>query len=383
MVIRMKKKLVTVMLVGVLSLSMTLPVFAASISDIKKQQAETQKQLNNVNNTLSGLQSEQNKIRAEMNDIDAQLVEILASVSLLEEEIVTKEEEIRIATEEYEAAKAEEEAQYEAMKTRIRFMYEKGDQSYLELFLQAESLGDLVNKADYIEKLYTYDRELLEEYQAIKEEVARAKEALEEEQAELEERKHQLEEEKAALDEVLAEKKKQAANYDTQIAKAKQEAAAYKAKIKQQNAEIRKLEEEARKKAAAQNKGSGGSTSSIIQSANGSASGKEIANYACKFIGNPYVYGGTSLTNGADCSGFVQSVYRDCGYSVPRTAGQQRGIGKEVSYANAEPGDLFFYAGHVGIYIGGGKIVHASSAKTGIKISNATYREIVLIKRVV
>lgn len=379
----MKKKIVTIMLAGLLSLSLTMPVFAATVSDIKKQQSETQKQLNNVNNTISGLKSEQSKIQAEMADIDDQLVEILTSVSLLEDEIAAKEEEIRIATEEYEAAKAEEEKQYEAMKTRIRFMYEKGDQSYLELFIQAESLGDLVNKADYIEKLYTYDRELLEEYQAIKEEVARAKEALEEEQAELEERKHQLEEEKAALDEVLNQKKKEAANYDTQIAKAKQEAAAYKAKIKQQNAEIKKLEEEARKKAASQNKGAGGSTSSIIQSSSGSASGKEIANYACKFIGNPYVYGGTSLTNGADCSGFVQSVYRDCGYSVPRTAGSQRGIGTEVSYGSAEPGDLFFYAGHVGIYIGGGQIVHASSAKTGIKISNATYREIVLIKRVV
>ena len=117
--------------------------------------------------------------------------------------------------------------------------------------------------------------------------------------------------------------------------------------------------------------------------ANGSARGKEIASFACGFVGNPYVAGGTSLTNGADCSGFTQSVFKQYGYSLPRNSTSQRSVGREVSYAEAEPGDIICYPGHVAIYIGNGKIVHASSAKTGIKISNALYRDILCVRRVV
>jgi cell wall-associated NlpC family hydrolase len=120
-----------------------------------------------------------------------------------------------------------------------------------------------------------------------------------------------------------------------------------------------------------------------IMSANGSSKGKEIAVYACGFVGNPYVAGGTSLTNGADCSGFTMSVYKAFGYSIPRTSTAQRSVGTEVSYSEAQPGDIICYPGHVALYIGNGKIVHASSAKTGIKISNALYREILCVRRVV
>ena len=112
--------------------------------------------------------------------------------------------------------------------------------------------------------------------------------------------------------------------------------------------------------------------------------GRQIADYAMKFIGNPYVYGGTSLTNGADCSGFVQSVYKQFGISLPRTSGEQGKSGRSVDgLHNAAPGDLIWYSGHIGIYIGNGKIVHASNPKNGIITSDATYRTILGIRRII
>ena len=123
--------------------------------------------------------------------------------------------------------------------------------------------------------------------------------------------------------------------------------------------------------------GNGGSTST-------SNLGQEIANYALKFLGNPYVYGGTSLTNGADCSGFVQSVYKHFGISLPRTSGEQGKSGRAVDgVANAKPGDLVWYSGHIGIYIGNEQVVHASNPKNGIIISNVYYRKILGIRRIV
>lgn len=115
-----------------------------------------------------------------------------------------------------------------------------------------------------------------------------------------------------------------------------------------------------------------------------SSLGQKIANYALQFVGNPYVYGGTSLTNGADCSGFVMSVYRHFGIRLPRTSGEQGRCGTNVGgIGNARPGDLVHYSGHIGIYIGNGQIVHASSARTGIKVSNANYRSILSVRRIV
>lgn len=107
-----------------------------------------------------------------------------------------------------------------------------------------------------------------------------------------------------------------------------------------------------------------------------------VVDFALQFEGNPYVYGGTSLTNGADCSGFTQSVYAQFGYSLPRTSYEQQNWGTEVSYADAQPGDLICYGGHVAIYMGNGQIVHASNSQDGIKISNdATYRTILSVRR--
>lgn len=127
-----------------------------------------------------------------------------------------------------------------------------------------------------------------------------------------------------------------------------------------------------------------GGTASDKDGKSSNTKGQQVANFALKFVGNPYRWGGVSLTHGADCSGFVMSVYKHFGKSLPHSSAAQRHVGRRVgSLSAAKPGDIICYSGHVAIYLGNRKIVHASSRKTGIKISsNASYRHIVSIRRI-
>lgn len=422
-----RKAILAVFISFILMALVVEPVWATTISDLEDQKRQLeeekrraaeqkereQQRYENASDVVDSIQSDVDEVAGEIDEIDAALVETIASVELIEEEITGKEEQIEETTRELEQAQAVEQEQYEAMKLRIKFMYEKGDTTYLQLLLESQGFSDMVNKAEYIEKLYDYDRKKLQEYEQARQAVEQLKERLEEEMSELEAQQHELEEEKESLEIMLAERQEVYDNYEVQLAQARQEAAVYKANIKKQNDEIKRLETEAAKtqsqidaakqaeeearraqEQALQNQQSSSGSSSGGNSSSGSnyasassysgtgSKGQQIANYACQFIGNPYVPGGTSLTQGADCSGFVWRVYKDFGYSVPRTSYSLRSAGSEVAYSNAQPGDVVCYAGHVGIYIGNGQIVHASTQKTGIKITNATYKQILSVRRI-
>lgn len=387
----MTKRIIATITSVILILSVPMTVNATKISDIKAERDKTQQELEQANSTLSNLKEEREGIEEEINTLDEELMEVMASISMVEDEIVELEGQIEETEEDLKEAIADEEAQYEAMKKRIQYMYEKGDYSYLELLLECKNMSDLVSKSEYVEELYEYDRKMLIKYQEARQLVEDTKEKLLMEQEELEVSKHELDEEKAGLDELLEEKKAEASDYDAEIAKVKQAATLFKARIKQQNAQIKKLEEEEAKKAAEEAaKASAGKSnssnvdsSSIISGASGSAKGKDIANFACRYVGNPYVAGGTSLTNGADCSGFTFAIYKEFGISLPRTSTAQRGAGREVSLSDAQPGDIVCYAGHVAIYIGGGRIVHASTPSTGIKYGNVNYKPVITVRRIV
>lgn len=135
-------------------------------------------------------------------------------------------------------------------------------------------------------------------------------------------------------------------------------------------------------KSSSSKKSSSSSSKKNYSKPSGSKTGQAVANYACQFVGNPYKYGGTSLTNGADCSGFVMSVYKAFGVSLPHSSSAMRSCGYGVSVNEMAPGDIVCYSGHVGIYVGGGQIVNASTRKTGIKYSNVHYKNIICVRRI-
>lgn len=382
-------------------LGSSLTVHATSISGIKdkinnkKEEIETnQNHLSDINDQMEGYEGELDVLAEQMDDLNAEIINILASIGVLEEEIAQKELDIADAQAEYDAAVETQKTQEEAMTSQVRLMYMKGSNSLLSLLLENFSFGKLLNRLDYAEAVMAYNNQMLEDYIATKELVLELWNTLETEKASLEADKTALQEQKDYCDTLLTDLKSKSDNYEALYAKAQAEAAAVKKEIQKEQKELKKLQqdlanaeaEEARKNLLNKEYAATDYTK-IIDNASGSDIGKKIAKYACQYIGNPYVYGGTSLTKGADCSGFTYRVYKDFGYTLDRTSYAQRSNGKEVAYKDAQPGDLICYSGHIGIYIGGGYIVHASNSKPyprgGIKVNKATYRTILSVRRIV
>ena len=393
----MNKRLQCLILAVVLLFGSGMSALAASVNEVQKQQTETKNRLNEINKSITAIESKRKEVQAQLKGLNADLVETMLTLETLETDIEIKQDEINIAQEELERLQKLEEEQYEAMKLRIQYMYEKGSTDYISMFLEAKSVTELLNRVDFANDVSDYDDVKLKEYQETKDMVAETKSVLEEEQAELEEVQEAQLVYKAELDKKISAAKSKKSNFESELAKAQKQAESYKNTIKEQTALIKKLEaEEARKaaeEAAKNNKeslgggssssSSSGSSSSGNSSVNvsGSGLGAQIASYALKFVGNPYVSGGTSLTNGADCSGFTWAVHRAFGISIPRISRDQAKSGKSVSISNVQAGDIIYYGDHVGIYIGNGQIVHASTKATGIKISNYTYRPPLCVRR--
>lgn len=426
---RKSRILATVLIVAV-GTGMFLPVSATSIKDATDKKNQAQNNLDDVNNQIDEIESAQQELEAEMAQYDSQLVSLLTDMDILEGDIESKQGEIDQANIDLEAAKESEESQYEAMKTRIQYMYETGDSSVWTAIVGASSITDLLNRVEYVSEVYDYDRKLLTSYQETVQQVTELTEQLNTEMAEMEELQTNYEEQQAQLEDVIASLNSQIDDFDSQLADAKALASEYAATIQEQNTIIAAAEEEQRKKdeekaaaaaaaaAAASSTASntadtssgtdtsgtssstsgGSSTSSGSSTSGGSSSGlvspslnpsyttgvsgSDVVAYASQFVGNAYVWGGTSLTDGIDCSGFTQAVFAHFGISLPRTSGEQRSVGQEVSYENAQAGDIICYAGHVAIYMGNGQIVHASSPTNGICYGTATYRTILSVRRV-
>lgn len=397
------------------------PANASTMNKAKDAKKKAEAELNEANKKIEDIERQQEALQGEIDQKDAELVNLLVNIGILEDELGSKNEQLKQVTGDLAVAEETEESQYASMKKRIQFMYEKGDTAMIEALLGSSDMADFLNRVEYVSDIYTYDRNLLTQYQNTVRQVADLKSTVETEKAELEAMQEEYALQQSSLETVLAQKRSQMGNYDNQLATAQRAADEFRSTIAAQNEIIKEEErrqkeaEEAAKAAAkaarerenrnndSQNDSggnSGGGTgadsgdSKDSGNSGGSSgggadpgystgvSGSSVVSYATQFVGNPYVWGGTSLTNGADCSGFVMSVFAHFGISLPHSSAALQGCGKAVSYANAQPGDLICYSGHVGIYMGGGQIVHAQSTAVGITTSSATYRTIVAVRRV-
>ena len=389
---------------------------------IKQEIAQNQQQLDNINSQVGSLQNQQSAVNSQIAVLNNQISGLMVNISILEEDIAFTRQAINDAHLELDAAIDRENEQYDATMTRIKCMYEQGDTNYITLLILSDSLSEFLSNAEYIEKVYQYDQNLLNEYQETKKQVQGLKEELEEQENELEEEEQDLLNQKAELDGKVSNLRAISADYESQIAAARQQANAYAEKIRQQNAQVKQIEAQkaaltaqANKKttttatgtvqAASTGGGAVGGTAittgnivsagpnarfhgsqyqidtGVITSAPGSDRGKEVCMYAIQFLGNPYVHAGRSLITGTDCSGFTSLVYQHFGVNISPGSSYQSTQGRSVSYAEAQPGDVVVYPGHVALYLGNGMIIHASSSATGIKISNMNYRSFTDIRR--
>ena len=393
----MKKRILQTIMVSLLVCAMTVtPVLGASLED---------------------LQADKARAEDEADALQAQLSETLNKIDTLEADIAQKEEDVAAAGDELERAAAKQDAQNKAMRIRIKYMYEEGNTSFFEALLSAKSFSDLLNKAEYIQEVHSYDRKKLTEYMETTKQVKQMKENLQEEYESMQTMQGELLQEKASLNATIAEKESEIASLDESIRdaiaarqeaerRAAEEAARAAAEQErqrqeqedqqsedvdeddgeedEQDQEYEPGDEDVDEGDSSQdeddNSDDGGSSSYYPPQG---TDGWAVVEYARQFIGNPYVWGGNSLTEGCDCSGFTMLIYAAFGVSLPRTDSDQAYCGFEVPLSEAQAGDLLCYYGHVGIYNGSGGIIHASAPGVGIvEWGNCQYRTIMSVRRV-
>lgn len=368
----MKKRIVQVLLTAVLVSSMAVtPVLATpSVEDMKDDKAAAEGEVSSLQSELEG---------------------ILGKIDTLEADLKDKQEEVEKTNIDLEESIQQQREQYEDMKKRIQFMYESGEGSGLEILLSAESFSDFVNKAEYIRNVHDYDKEKQREYAETTEKIEKISNSLQKEVESMVEIQTELEDDKESLNTLIAGKQEEIAKLDADIQEA--------VEAQQRAAEEARRQEEAQREeqnsgGGDSGRGDGGSGGSSDKGDSGSSGGSSVVppqgqdgwavvQYARQFLGNPYVYGGNSLTNGTDCSGFTKLIYAAFGVTIGRTDALQAYAGVEVPLSEAQAGDLLVYYGHVGIYNGTGGIIHASSPEVGIvEWPSCTYRQLRCVRRV-
>ena len=420
-----QRKAILILAVLVLAVQAPLPGRASPVTRAEQERRRAEEEKSRAESEAQQLEQKLGQSRQKEQALEEELVRLLALKDILESDMEELKTQIQRADRDYRQAEEKRQRQYDILKKRIQFLYEEGDITYLDILLKAKNIGDVVSQTEYFRQLYEYDQEIIQRYEKLKQEAAGKKELLEEKQSQLEVMEEENESQQKELEGFIEARKTESSSFALELEEAQARAAQAagevirkteeirilrarqeEERIRQEKERIRQEQESAGQESGAagrepggagrepggagQESGSAGTAQDSagtaggrsVKSIGGTEFGRNVADYALQFVGNPYVYGGTSLTGGTDCSGYTQSVYRHFGVSIPRTSGEQAGFGREIPYEEMEPGDLVCYSGHVAMYIGGGRIVHASSRKEGIKVSNdPAYRTIVSIRR--
>ena len=394
------KKILSLVLVGGLLLS--IPVTNGNL-DLQKWDGEqifastsgrdqAQEDLDDLKDQMSDWEDEIDDLASKMSQKAQELSDLMADQQIIKNNIKETKAAIAQAEKDLEAAKKKEKEEYEAMKKRIRYMYENSTQdSLIDAILNANGVVDMLNRVEYVSQVHKSDRDLMETYKAAVAEVETLAEGLRMDLNDLLTLEEQYEHQEASVQKVLNELKKESKDYEKQLADAKRRATQLSNYIAEQNRLIALQQQQQQQ----QNNNSGGSNKpstsggylndpSYDPAFTSNVKGDDLVKYALQFVGNPYKWGGNSLTNGCDCSGFVNLIYMHFGFkNVPRQSQAFKSYGKPVAFANLKAGDIVIYPGHVAIYIGNGKIVEAQSTKAGITCTRpVTCNTITGIRRV-
>ena len=362
--------------------------------DAEKKKSQAEQDLKDKKNEINGLKGQQQITADDIKNKSAKLDEILAAQKKLQTDITSKQAEIEQNQKDLAAAQEKQQEQYDAMKKRIQFMYENSAEDNIwTAIIESNGITDMLNRIEYVSDVYDSDRALMDSYQAAVEQVKEIGTKLDNDMNELTAMQDDYEKQQADVEAAIVALENQKEQYASQIAQAQQQADNYQNIITAQGKIIQEQEAAAAAAAAAaaraNSSSSSGSSSSSSYDGGGAGkggsiagdyaagggknpgastgvSGSSVVSYAMQFVGNPYVWGGNSLTNGVDCSGFVHEVYAHFGISTPRYSQAFKSVGQAVSFDNIQPGDVVVYPGHVAIYAGGGVIVEAQSTKAGI-----------------
>lgn len=381
--VKTKNKICAALLVFVLAGSLTAGACAVpnvyAKTEAEKKRDAYKKKLREKNNDIANIKDSQSDVKDSISVAAAKMKTLLSKQEQLKSDIKDKQNEVEQANKKLEEAKEEEQNQYDAMKLRIQYLYENStDNSIWSAILESNGLSDMLNRIEYATDLYKSDRELMTSYQNAVKKVEDWTMQLADEMDSLLALQDKYQTQQGELKTLMAKLEQQKDAYAQQLAEAQKQAQDYKKTISKQEAIIRAQEAAAARANANTYDGGGTGASGGIASdsylkdpdCNPSqttdVSGADIVAFAQQFVGNPYVWGGNSLTNGVDCSGFVHQVYAHFGISTPRYSQAFKSVGQPVSYQNIQAGDVVVYPGHVAIYIGNGNIVEAQSTRAGI-----------------